>query len=293
MTRLGALVVWLWAGSVTAQGVSSEAERLDERMTAAARALRAGDYAAALEAFREARAISDRPVLLFNIGMCYRELDDWPAAVDAFDEYLAAGRETEPAERLAEAARQRSEMAEQLGELDVEVAVEGAELAVDGRVVGATPAARSVRLRAGTHRVTARRAGYAEARVEVAIAAGVRTTVELGLVPLEVPQDDPLEVWFWGLVCTTGAFGLATAGLGTAMVLLRDDYLLGDRRDAALYERTLDVALAADVALGLTLGAAITTGLLAWFAWAPPGEGAAPEAEPALVVVPGGLVLTW
>lgn len=292
MNRVLALVALLATGTAAAQE-SPEGRRLEEWMDAAAGALRAGDYAAALEAFRAARAISDRPVLLFNIGMCHRELGDWAAAVEAFDEYLSAGRETEPEDRLAEAARQRSEMVEQLGELEIAVEVEGAEVAVGDRVVGTTPLSAPVRLRGGTYVVAARRAGYAEARGEAVVVPRTRTTVTLTLVPLEPTRTDRLEPWFWGMVGATGLFGLATAGLGTAMVLLRDDYLLGDRRDEALYDRTLEVALAADVTFGLTLAAAVATGLLAWFTWVPPGGEEESPAEPALTLVPGGLVWTW
>ncbi|MBN1769944.1 MAG: tetratricopeptide repeat protein [Deltaproteobacteria bacterium] len=295
MSRVAALVLLLAAEVAAAQEPRDE-DRLDARMAEAAQALQAGDYAAALTAFREARTISDRPVLLFNIAMCHRELDDWDAAVTAFDEYLAAGRETEPEDRLAEAARQRSEMTSQLGELEPRLAVDGAELAVDGHIVGTTPLVRPVRLREGTHVVTARRPGFAEGRVEVTIVPGARTAAELVLLPLEPLEPSPaelLEPWFWGLAGTTGALGLATAALGTAMILYRDDYLLGDRRDAGLYDRTLELALATDVLLGVTLAAAVAAGLLAWFAWAPPDDDERPADEPAVGFVPGGLVLTW
>ncbi len=289
MSRLAALVVLLATAAAAAQE-PREAERLDGLMAAAARALQAGDYAAALEAFRAARAISDRPVLLFNIGMCHRELDDWDAAVDAFEQYLVDGRDREPSDRLAEAERQRNEMQPELGRLRIEVDEDGAELAVDGRAVGVAPLAAPIRLRGGTHVVVARRPGFADARADVTVLRGATAEVVLDLEPLE---DSALEPWFWGLVGTTGALGLAAAALGTAMLVQRDDYLLGFRRDADLYDRTLELALATDVVLCFAAAAAVATAFLAWFAWAPPGGEERPPDEPAVAFVPGGLVLTW
>jgi tetratricopeptide (TPR) repeat protein len=293
VTRLAALLVLLAAAVARAQEPDGD-DRLATLMAEATAALQAGDYAAALAAFREARTISDRPVLLFNIGMCHRELGDWGAAVEAFDEYLTEGRETEPAERLAEVGRQRGELAPQLGELWIEVVPAGAELTIDGRAVGSAPLPGPLRLRAGTHVLVARRPGYADVRTEVTIVAGGRAEVALELTPPETPPADRgLEPWFWGLLGTTGALGLATAGLGTAMVLYRDDYLLGGRRDAGLYDRTLDLALATNILLGVTAAAAVAAGLLGWFAWAPPGDEDESPDEPELALVPGGLVLTW
>ena len=289
MSRLAALVVLLTTAAAAAQE-PREADRLDGLMAEAAQALQAGDYATALAAFRAARASSDRPVLLFNIGMCHRELDDWGAAVDAFEQYLVAGRDLEPSDRLAEAERQRNEMQPQLGRLRIDVGEDGAELAIDGRVVGVAPLAAPIRLRSGAHVVVARRPGFVDARADVTVVRGATVEVELDLEPLE---DSTLKPWFWGLVGTTGALGLAAAALGTAMLVQRDDYLLGLRRDADLYDRTLDLALATDVMLCVTAAAAVATAFLAWFAWAPPGGEERPPDEPAVAFVPGGLVLMW
>lgn len=74
-------------------------------------AYQAGDYPAAIAAFKSAYAIDERPAALFAIAQAERKGGDCAAAIPDYDRFLA----TAPSERQAAAARdQRAVCAEQL-----------------------------------------------------------------------------------------------------------------------------------------------------------------------------------
>jgi tetratricopeptide (TPR) repeat protein len=66
---------------------------------------KAGTYDKAIEEYRAAYALAPRPALLFNIGLCYEQLDDDANAIDHYDRYLAA----DPAGAKTTEARARRE----------------------------------------------------------------------------------------------------------------------------------------------------------------------------------------
>lgn len=49
----------------------------------------AGDFAQALEAFRRANALAPHPLMLFNIAQVFEAMDDLPAAIEQYQQYLA------------------------------------------------------------------------------------------------------------------------------------------------------------------------------------------------------------
>lgn len=269
---------------------------IEELMDRAARALQAEDYDTALAAFREAYDRTSRPVLLYNIGMCHRALVDELHALEAFRQYLEAGRGTEPAERIAEVEGLIREMEAPAEEpramLTVEASEPGARIFVDGEDVGQAPLAEPLQVRAGTRIVEARLEGFLVVRQEVVLTAGRTTAISLVLQPQEQEQPGSARTWFWVSFGLTGAAGAAVAVTGGLMLSDRQEYLDGGRRDAGLYDTTLDLALASDILLGVTLAAAVATSVLAYFAWSADGD-ETEETDAALAVAPGGLVLTW
>jgi tetratricopeptide (TPR) repeat protein len=273
---------------------------IEELMDRAARALQAEDYDTALAAFREAYDRTSRPVLLYNIGMCYRAMVDAPNALEAFRKYVEAGRETEPAERIAEVEGLIREMEAATEEpramLTVQASEPGARIFVDGEDVGQAPLAEPLQVRAGTRVVEVRLEGFLVARQEVALTAGQTTTISLVLQPQEQEQEQEqpgsARAWFWVSFGLTGAAGAALAVTGGLMLSGREEYIDGGRRDAELYDTTMDLALASDILLGVTVAAAVATSILAYFAWSEDGD-ETERTDAALAVAPGGLVLTW
>jgi hypothetical protein len=278
------------------RGGDREDREIDELMDRAARALEAEDYDTALAAFREAHDRTGRPVLLYNIGMCYRAMRDQPNALQAFREYLEAGRETEPAERITEVEGLIREMEPAAEEPRAMLAVEtnqpGARIFIDGEVAGQTPLAEPLQVRAGARIVEARLEGFLTARQQVVLTAGQTTTISLELRPQEDREPGAARTWFWVSFGLTGAAGVALAVTGGLMLADRQEYLDGGRRDAGLYDTTLELAIASDVLLGVTLAAAVATSILLWVAWSD-DDSETDETGAVVGLAPGGLVLTW
>jgi tetratricopeptide (TPR) repeat protein len=269
---------------------------IEELMDRAARALEAEDYDTALAAFREAHDRTGRPVLLYNIGMCYQAMRDQPNALQAFREYLEAGRGTEPAERIAEVEGLIRELEPPAEEPRAMLAVEtnqpGARIFVDGEVAGQAPLAEPLQVRAGAYIVEARLEGFLTARQQVVLTAGQTTTISLELRPQEDAEPGAARTWFWVSFGLTGAAGAALAVTGGLMLADRQEYLDGGRHDADLYDTTLNLAIASDVLLGVTLAAAVATSILLWVAWSG-ADGETDETGAVVGLAPGGLVLTW
>jgi tetratricopeptide (TPR) repeat protein len=80
------------AASVRAQESPRDSEVADTQARAhyetGERAYREGRFADAIQAFRRAHELSDRPELLFNIGQAADRLDHHAAAAEAFEAYL-------------------------------------------------------------------------------------------------------------------------------------------------------------------------------------------------------------
>jgi len=285
-----ALLALVATPALADDGDPSGAEQAAELIEQAGQALLAEDYVGALDAFRAAYDLTQRPLLLYNIAMCYRATLDWPGSIAGFRRYLEAGRDVEPAERLAEAEQLIAEMEAGMATLVLEVDEPGARLLLDGRAVGLAPLAEPLHVRAGPHAVEAQLEGFLVARSHVAPAVGDVMTVELEMRPAD--QRLALRDWFWASLGLTGASVLALAVTGGWALTDRAEYIDGGRRDEALYDEAYALTSAADVLLGLTVGAAFAAGVLGWFAWADDVEGV----EPSGIVVgaaPGGLVLTW
>jgi len=260
------------------------------------------NWAGALAAFERAYSLQPHYAVLFNRGVCLRELHRYPEALDAFQRYLREGGDEIRPERRAEAERLIGELRSFLSRVTVAVSVDGADVRVDGHAHGVSPLAEPLVLGAGHHVIEARAAGHRDAREEFDIGGGEERVITLTLEPLEAAgptaattttTTTTTEEWYEDWVGWTAAgAGLAMVGVGS--YFLWDGSDKESQRDAAL---DLSVAHELDgdsrtswVVGGVLAGvgaAALVTGVVL-LALAPGGEEAPPaEGEaPAAAVVP-------
>ena len=74
--------------SVTAQSDPSKEREAKIHFEAGKSYYNHGRFEDALKEFKTAYELSPNPLLLYNIGLCYRELGKWKEAIDAFERYL-------------------------------------------------------------------------------------------------------------------------------------------------------------------------------------------------------------
>jgi len=232
LRALGLLVLAVSLLPVSAaadEATEQEARRLFEDGVAA---LQREDYATALVAFQRARELSDRPILLYNIGMCHRALLQYPEAIQAFREFLGE-MNTDPssAETRRQVVELIADMEANLSNVTVLVGVDGASVYLDSELIGTAPLARPVQVGPGSHVLEARKPGYRDAHVPFDVMAGEDTQVQLSLDalpstglpppvgpvgPQPEPEDDggvASEWWFWTIIGVVVAGGAVTAGV--------------------------------------------------------------------------------
>jgi hypothetical protein len=211
-----------------------------------------GDYADALDKFREAFAAYDSPKLLFNIGQANRDLGRPVEALEAFEQFLIGARDAAP-ETIEDAKKSVDELQTKLGRLRVECHTENATISLDGKDVGLTPLTKLLWATTGRHQVTARhwnfppaienievRAGAVLAvrivlqapvtNVPEARSAGPEPTVaqiDLSLSPKEPKSTSSSGGWWLGRTWTWVAVGSAvlfSAGAGVAGLAMQSKY---------------------------------------------------------------------
>lgn len=162
------------SGTASAQASDDEAKRLYEL---GSERYDQRDFASSIQSFRRAYELSKRKELLYNIGVCYRELGDLEPSLDAFRQYLAF---LGPSAPNAEVVRRQIADLERLVPARLELhARERRETAItiDGMPRGAAPV--SVSLPAGAHTLVAESGGRAE-RLSLSLTAGERRILEVG-----------------------------------------------------------------------------------------------------------------
>ena len=281
-----------------------EARRLfDEGNNAA----REQDYPRALELFRQSYALNPNPPVLYNTALCYRNLDDAPAAVDALRRYIDDSGSSLAEERRTRAEQLIAELAPRVGLVRITADDPDGRVLLDGELVGTTPLEDDLYVAPGAHTVEARWEGFDPVEQRIDVPAGLATPVDVRLIrpePLitELPPPPPppdgteegLSPWyFWSMVGATGAFGVTLIFTGTFGELAYQDYLDGGKTDAALADKgqALDIATYVMAALA---GAAFVAGTVLFFYTDFGGDEEEPAAvEPEVALLPGSLVVRW
>jgi len=134
--------------------------------------LEEGKIEPALMEFEEAYRILPNLMVLYNIGMCLKELSRYAEASSAFSKFLSEGGESLDKGLRDEAAKLLSECDTYTGILSIHCATGGAEILVDGLSTGFCPLDSKVKLDLGKHTVLAIGEGYKNFTKTVALRSG-------------------------------------------------------------------------------------------------------------------------
>ncbi len=181
-----------------------EAAEARAKMAEGNAAVKRGDFAAAVVAYKAAYVIKQHPVVLQNLGMAEIHAEQFVEGARHLAKLLASG-ETIDDRKTVEKFFAKAE--DRVGRIEIKVNTPGAEVAVGGDVVGRSPLRTAWHVRPGKHRVEARLDGYVTASEFVGAAAGASVAVELKLVP-ETASATPAA----GAGGAAGTGGAAGAG---------------------------------------------------------------------------------
>jgi tetratricopeptide (TPR) repeat protein len=238
-----------------------------------------GNFRAALIEFKRAYKASPHYKLLYNLGQVSLELQEDGSAIDYFTHYLREGGDELSSERKLEVQQDLLRLHARLAHATIMADQAGAEIYVDDGLVGISPLSTPVRLSVGRRHITAKQRGVITAERTLDVAAGDNLVValELDSQSRELSQPPATSTAHEeGGLSPAGWGGIATAVIGagaitlTVLTALAQANFDSERNEQTSESKLNDLrddakrrALGADIAWGLTVGAAgITTVLL-------------------------------
>jgi hypothetical protein len=150
-----------------------------------------GNFDAARAEFQRAYDIAPNFKLLYNLGQIDFELHDYPAALAAFEKYLADGGAKIPEARRAQVELDIEKLKARVARVDVTADVAKADVFVDDMQVGSTPLGRSVLVSAGRRKITVSKSGYFSVTRWIDVAGGDASQVSIELSE-SAPSRAPL-----------------------------------------------------------------------------------------------------
>jgi hypothetical protein len=183
------------------------------------------DFRAALTEFRRAYEIAPNFRALYNIAQAHYQLNDYAAALDTFERYLAEGKDEVPPARRTDVEKELAKLRGRVATVTFSPSESDAELLLDDVSLGQAPLAPQ-KINAGEHLLRASKAGFSPATKRFEVAGGDVTTVSLVLVPVapaEVvqapPPPPPAPKMSLGLILGWAGTGALAAGTAITGVL--------------------------------------------------------------------------
>ena len=149
-----------------------------------------GDYAGALEKFKEAHFTYASPKIWFYIGQATRDLGRFDESMAAFEKFLIGASEASPG-AITDAKKAIEELRPKLGQVRIGCQTPGAELNIDGKVVGQAPLLDPIWVLPGRHQITALSSETSPSIETVNVIAGSEILVDLKStsLPMAVPVE--------------------------------------------------------------------------------------------------------
>ncbi|HET9955745.1 MAG TPA: PEGA domain-containing protein [Polyangiaceae bacterium] len=270
-----------------------------------------GSFEAASLELRRAYELAPSFRILYNIGLVNTELNDYAAALSAFERYLADGGPNVPPERQAEVRQQIERLSGRVGFLTVTTDPAGADVTLDDLPLAKSPIATPIRVNAGRRRISVAMTGRLPQTRVIEVAGGdrVNLTFELNepqssappsrplLTDLQPPSSSPAapsapppRAVPWAMWGVTGALAVGAGTLGIIALRERSDQKSLQEK-FGVTESELDhadtrvrrFALLTDVLMGATV---IAGGVSLYLTLRTPNSG---EGQVALAVRPNGV----
>lgn len=251
-----------------------------------------GAYDAARVQFERAYDLAPSYKILYNIGLVYKQLNEFVGSLNALEQYLAEGGAEVPDDKRQEVTKLIENLKGIVAFANVQVNVSGAEIAVDDKPVGKSPLSKPLQLNPGRRKITAKMEGRIPDAKVVEVTSGDTVPVSLKLeearttVVKQGADVKPVVAWI-----ITGAFAIGSGVTG--FLTLNADNDLKDKKDqwggqdadtTAAFTRERDdaeskrdtLALVTDI---LLIGTVISAGVATYFTWLAPKEKDATKGE--------------
>jgi len=283
-----------------------------------------GTHKEAADAFREAHRLRPSWKILFNIGQSEAAAGRFGLALEAFEKYLAQGKDEIPVERKDFVLKEVERLRLMVGQVEVK-APDGCEVTIDDAKRGITPFTVPLLVATGVeHEIVVKKQDYELHRQKFSVFGGQTAVISVKDKPVprrkkkkppmvaqkkkdsEPVEEAPVEDgsgglnpgWFWGGLAFTGAF----AGVTIAM-----NFLASSRKRAFEDSGNTNSSIKSEgetyqyVGIGFlaaTGAALVTTAFLAGFAdWSVYGSdddsASSASLTPALSPEGFGLCLDW
>ena len=144
----------------------------------------ARDYQGARVEFMRAWELSRNPRVLFNVGVCDKNLRRYARAAAVWRQQLDAGGTQLTEEDVSTTQAAIAAVEPFVSSLTVRVNVEGATLLIDGEDAGRSPFLGPIAIDVGRHELRVRKPDYREHIEEVEIASGKAGSVDVKLEPM-------------------------------------------------------------------------------------------------------------
>lgn len=190
------------------------------------------DYRAALVEFRRAYEIAPNATVLYNIGQTHYQLQNYSAALQTLERYLAEAPSDSP--HRVEVEKTLGILRLRVGKIAITSNLPDAEVTIDDELVGKTPFAQPVLVSIGRRKITAMHQGRTPETRFVEVAAGDTVAMSLaftagvgGPALLTEPAAPPRN---WARIgwTTTGVLAAGALTMGTLAFLASRD--LSDAR---------------------------------------------------------------
>jgi hypothetical protein len=184
------LLLWatlcLYAAESPAQSRSVRDELSAEARPAwdAARELYdAGDFRSAQVQFERTYQLSKNPRVLFNVGVCWKNLTHYALAIRAWERELNLKDQLSPTE-LAKVEGALAAVRPFVSSLEVDATEPGATLSIDEIEIGQTPFVEPVPIDVGSRRVRLTKAGFISIERNIEVVQGLPLTLTFVLEPV-------------------------------------------------------------------------------------------------------------
>jgi hypothetical protein len=185
-------------------------------------------YREALVAYDKAYAISHDPAILYNRARADQALGDYPAALDAIEEFVRTAPD-DLKRRVPKLADLVADVRSHVAFVVVTCPVDGADVFVDGKVVGKTPLSAPIRVPTGSLAIAVEARGHVTFRQDITVQGGKVTNVNAALAsegtdthtepPPPPPPPERTERYVpagWRVAAfTMGGFGIAGLAAGS------------------------------------------------------------------------------